>query len=79
MHKIRQKSKIYYQYVVQLYQNGKFKRYLRDNNGTPFTFDSRGLGNLFAKEYLTTRRKKSFSIKVVPIKIRLPKPESYNE
>lgn len=74
MSKIRQKSKIYYQYVVQLFQNGKFKRYLRDEKNQPFSFGTRGEGNLFARQYLAIRNRKSFTIKVVPVKIKLPNP-----
>jgi len=75
MNKIREKSKVYYQYVVQLFQNGKFKRYLRDEFNQPFSFGSRNEANLFAKTYLITRNRKSLSIKVVMIEIQLPNPK----
>lgn len=78
MNNIRQKSKIYYQYVVQLFQNGKFKRYLRDDREQPFSFGTKGEANLFARQYLAIRNRKSFTIKVVPVKIKLPKPELSN-
>lgn len=70
-----QKSKIYYQYVVQLFQNGKFKRYLRNELNQPFSFGSKNEANLFAKTYLITRNRKSLSIKVVMIEIQLPSPK----